>query len=86
MTDGERMIWAAAYADYLREYMLGAVPPDSALHTPDGLKRWERNMVISAAEWAWGCVGNLRDAQQAIEDKLIPAVSNMARCMLEVTP
>lgn len=84
MTDGERMVWAAAYSGYLLKHVDGKFPPDMSL--PQKWIDWEEEKVRLAAEWAWACVANLRQNLDGIQRKFSPSISEMAACIVEVTP
>lgn len=86
MTDGERMIWAAAYGHHLAMHLDGKVPPDHLMATGEGWKRWEELRVIDAVEHAWRCVDALREHADGVAAKLKDPISNMVLCMLEKTP
>ena len=85
MTEGERMIWAAAYAGYLGKHLEGVNPPDHVIADRAKWIEWERKQVCRAAEWAWACVGNLRDGRERIAQKYAPSIAAMVDCMLEIT-
>lgn len=86
MTDGERAIWAAAYTAYLTKHLDHKNPPDHLMATQEGWKRWERGMVMAAVEWAWSCVGNLRDHYETIQATFAQSAADMVSVMLEKTP
>ena len=56
MTEGERMVWAAAYARYFMD--------DYEKQQQYG-KRWHRS-IPSAIEWAWSAVREMREAKQKV--------------------
>ena len=59
MTDGEKMIWAAAFA---RNYTPEIPPPHVVRESQMGRELWELQLAAAAAECAWAAVLGAREA------------------------
>lgn len=66
MTEGERMVWAAAYASKLTDAMRS--PPPAAMQDLAYYRRWEEGVVNGAVEHASKCVDRMRAALPRIEE------------------
>ena len=70
MTDGERMVWAVAFAREYREAIRN--PPgdvirlDMSDRSKDHWKKWEQDQAVSASETAYAVISRLREIRPNI--------------------